>query len=342
MRRVFWVDAVKAICMISVYLIHSGIYYDKGEIDYTYVLIPFYVNAFFFVSGYLFFNKYSHLSKKECKLKPINECVEMVKGTINIVFKLVIPTLLFSSIIYLPKVFFHGNSVSVIKYVIDVFGGISFWFTSALVVSQLILLIMLCFLRNNRWCISITFLFFIVGVYLSNNQVSTTPESYFPWFYRTGIVYTFIMTIGGLFIHCEHIIDKYINSILLISFISYSIIMFYAWNTNLLICLGLSGRCNIFGFIEIFLGISLIVFIAKKMHGILWIEFIGRNSIIFYFFSGVLPAAVGSIAKRLPISKNYGITILVTVLSVTIGYCITYIVVRFMPFLMDLRKLKSK
>lgn len=115
MRRVFWVDAVKAICMISVYLIHSGIYYDKGEIDYTYVLIPFYVNAFFFVSGYLFFNKYSHLSKKECKLKPINECVEMVKGTINIVFKLVIPTLLFSSIIYLPKVFFHGNSVSVIK-----------------------------------------------------------------------------------------------------------------------------------------------------------------------------------------------------------------------------------
>ena len=69
MRRVFWVDAVKAICMISVYLIHSGIYYDKGEIDYTYVLIPFYVNALFLCQWIFIFNKYSHLSKKEMQIK---------------------------------------------------------------------------------------------------------------------------------------------------------------------------------------------------------------------------------------------------------------------------------
>ena len=50
----------------------------------------------------------------------------------------------FSSIIYLPKVFFHGNSVSVIKYVIDVLEELVFGFTSALVVSQLILLLSCC------------------------------------------------------------------------------------------------------------------------------------------------------------------------------------------------------
>ena len=58
------------------------------------------------------------------------------------------------------------------------------------------------------------------------------------------------------------------------------------WNTNLLICLGLSGRCNIFGFIEIFLGISLIVFIAKKMHGIFVDRIYWQKFYHFYFFSG--------------------------------------------------------
>ncbi len=54
----FWIDAVKAICMIAVYLLHSEAYYGIGDISYGYVLTPFYVNAFFFVSGYLLFKKY--------------------------------------------------------------------------------------------------------------------------------------------------------------------------------------------------------------------------------------------------------------------------------------------
>lgn len=56
--KLFWIDAVKAICMFSVYLLHSQQYYGLGNTDYGYALMPFYVNAFFFVSGYLFFKKY--------------------------------------------------------------------------------------------------------------------------------------------------------------------------------------------------------------------------------------------------------------------------------------------
>ena len=57
-EKLFWVDAVKAICMIGVYLLHSEAHYGTGGISYGYWIEPFYVNAFFFVSGYLFFRKY--------------------------------------------------------------------------------------------------------------------------------------------------------------------------------------------------------------------------------------------------------------------------------------------
>ena len=55
--RKFWIDALKAICIICVYVYHTGFYYG---IDYKFVFViePFYVNGFFFISGYLFFRSY--------------------------------------------------------------------------------------------------------------------------------------------------------------------------------------------------------------------------------------------------------------------------------------------
>lgn len=61
MNKLNWVDSIKAICMIAVYLLHSETYYGTAGVSYGYAVQPFYVNAFFFVSGYLFFRKYLNL-----------------------------------------------------------------------------------------------------------------------------------------------------------------------------------------------------------------------------------------------------------------------------------------
>lgn len=58
-NNICWIDLVKAICMILVYLLHVESYTGMAWIkSYGYLLQPFYVNAFFFVSGYLFFRKW--------------------------------------------------------------------------------------------------------------------------------------------------------------------------------------------------------------------------------------------------------------------------------------------
>lgn len=56
-KNINWINAVKAFCIIFVFLRHAGIYYGCGTGVVGDLFIPFYVNAFFFVSGYLLFWK---------------------------------------------------------------------------------------------------------------------------------------------------------------------------------------------------------------------------------------------------------------------------------------------
>lgn len=51
--RYLWVDKVKAICIILVFYSHCSIFYGISIPLMRNVIEPFYVNAFFFVSGYL-------------------------------------------------------------------------------------------------------------------------------------------------------------------------------------------------------------------------------------------------------------------------------------------------
>ena len=62
-QNLYWIDAIKGICMLCVYLCHSEIYYSTDSLGLGYWVKPFYVNAFFFISGYLFFGKWLIHSK---------------------------------------------------------------------------------------------------------------------------------------------------------------------------------------------------------------------------------------------------------------------------------------
>ena len=56
-KNINWINAVKALCIIFVFLEHSKNYYGGDISVLNPFYLPFYVNAFFFVSGYLLFWK---------------------------------------------------------------------------------------------------------------------------------------------------------------------------------------------------------------------------------------------------------------------------------------------
>ena len=85
-KNIKWINTARALCMISVYLLHSEFYYGDAGFSYGYALTPFYVNAYFFISGYLLFKKYMKVPGTVCF--PKNKYHKMIA---NVAFRLIIP-----------------------------------------------------------------------------------------------------------------------------------------------------------------------------------------------------------------------------------------------------------
>ncbi|MBO7239643.1 MAG: acyltransferase family protein [Bacteroidaceae bacterium] len=328
--RLNWIDTLKAICMICVYIAHTEAF-TTGSTMLSKAVLPFYVNAFFFISGYLLYKKYLQ-----------NDIIENFsfstykRGILNCLFKLAIPTIIFSILIYLPKILFHGNSFDLSTFAIEILGGTSFWFTSALFVAQLLLLTLFLTKRKNIFFyLGITTIVFIFLQYLCDYKTKPAIE-YFPWFWRTGLNYSLIMSLGGLYTKYE---DKL--KCLTIIAMAISIAGYYMLYTGRdVACLGLSGRCNIIGFFTSIATTLVLIEIAKRIKANKAINFIGKNSILFYFFSGAIPATFSALSTKFNINDDISL-ITTLVLSLISSYVITYIIVKYLPFLTDIRLINN-
>lgn len=333
-KHLTWIDSLKGICMLGVYLGHSEEYYGSGD-GMGFWVRPFYVNAFFFVSGYLFFGKW--LEKSRLLDGGYFEALK------NVLFRLVVPSILFSTLIYLPKKVFHGGEVGVGRYFLDVFGGISYWFTSALAVAQLLLLTV-CFVikkTHMRWYVAVSVVFFAVGCAANHLHTGGTPSDFFPWFYQTGMEYTLVMAMGGVYRRYEDRVKRWHRHALLLA-VPYLAIMGWALLTHeQLHMIGKNGLFNVLGGVAMVCGVLLVTAFCKKMSNCSALQWIGRNSIVFYFFSGAYPAFVGTVCSRLFPNMGWAMALPVTAASVALGAVTTYAVMRYVPFLVDLRRVSA-
>lgn len=160
--------------MIGVYLLHAEAYYGFGDVQYGKVFMPFYVNAFFFVSGYLLFCK--HLKNNKINGGGYLESLQ------NIIYRLMIPSMIFSAIMFVPKMLFHGAEINISTFLVNIFGGISYWFTSALLVAQVALLTMIRIMkRNGIWSyLFCSVLLFAYGWYLNDIRTDSSAEAFSP------------------------------------------------------------------------------------------------------------------------------------------------------------------
>ncbi|MBP3408624.1 MAG: acyltransferase [Bacteroidaceae bacterium] len=327
--RKFWIDAIKAICMICVYVYHTGYYYGIDYNKFVFIFTPFYVNGFFFISGYLFFKSYDkkHLYGKK----------EYIKSIKNILFRLVIPTIFFSACLYIPK---HWGAIIIDGFIINTLGGTGFWFTSAMCVSQIVLATFFLSNRKNIW---IYFLFattILATMNIFGDIRSKPAEEYFPWYWQTGLIYIFVMCLGGIYYKYEESVYKLISKpfmVLLIT-VAYAVIIYYSliYPTYYF---SLSGRNNMLGIIGMVISILLLISITTRIKESRLLHYIGKNSIVFYFLSGAVPTAVSVITNSLIEEKSYIIYTCVTIVSLAVSCGITYIITHYMPFILDLRNI---
>lgn len=335
-QHLTWIDNTKAICMICVYILHAEVYSGFEDVSYGLLFKPFYVNAFFFVSGYLFFRKWINTNIIH------NIGGGYLSALESLMCRLMIPSLIFSAIVFIPKAFFHGADLNVMSFITNIFGGISYWFTSALFVAQAVLLTLVTILRRKDiWSYLLcSLLLFAIGWYLNYTRTENTAEAFLPWFWKTGIEYTLVMTLGGVYMKYENDINAMWKTILILSAGVYIVAMAMSFNGTNIPVMGLGGRCNLPGGILIASGIALIIALCRTIKGNSFLSFIGQNSIVFYFFSGVFPAFIGMVAQHIFIGRYYIVTLTVAAVSIALAWIATVIINKYLPFLIDIRKIK--
>lgn len=335
-QREHWIDTLKAICIICVYIAHCESFYSPSYNLSKLIVSPFYVNAFFFINGYLIVRKYFKNDKiNNYSLKEYKDNIK------NILYRLAIPTIIFSAIIYLPKNHFNFDLQNFCTVIL---GGVSLWFTSALCVSQFVIYTLFLSKQNNIWLyVFITFLIFIVTNIFGDIR-SKSAEEYFPWFWQTGLIYTSLMMLGGMYYTFEKKIDYYLNktAITTATFIILAGLMLLAGNGVNMYFLGLSGRSNILGYTTTLLSIISLIYITKRIANNKITDFIGKQSIVFYFLSGAVPSTLLFVIDKLPYKNSYIVLVIYILSSITMSYIAAYIILRFFPFLLDIRKAIKK
>lgn len=80
--------------------------------------------------------------------------------------------------------------------------GHTYWFVSALIVSELLILILLLG-RFKSICtyLGASLVFYFIGILIQNNT------SFTPWYIEKGLVATVFLTLGGLYTKVEHIVQ---------------------------------------------------------------------------------------------------------------------------------------
>lgn len=302
---------------------------------------PFFVNCFYFLSGYLIF-------RKQLSQPVINEkAVDYLSGSgktmiVNALYRIAIPSILFATTEFLPKRIVRGESFDVNSFFVETIGGCTFWFTSALVVAELLLVILLCS-RSNK--IGFYFLCGVVlsgvGTYLKQHPLYLLGNENFPWAYANGLSAMAYLAFGGFFWKNEDKIEEIVRTLKkpIAIVISLTLFLFSIW---------LVQKCNgglltfAVKLVRDFIGVFFILYVCKAMPSKKWLEFIGRYSLGFYFLSGALPNITSVLINRVPAMPSGIVLGLVFALSVVSAYFVMKLLVRYFPWVFDLRLLRKE
>ena len=320
-----WVNIGRALSMLGIYVAHCNFYYldlDSNIMSFSNLFrIPF----FYFISGFLFFRSLERYSHKQKFGKIAN--------------KLIWPALLFPALIWIPKTVAHGNDIDIWLFFKDIFGGTATWFISSIIVGQLLLLCLTKWVKNIYAILGITFCMFLAAFYLTT--INPNP---FPWYYKSGLIATLFLSLGGVYYKNQNKFRICISKGILIASCILSVIMhIYTSQKGIYNNIMTAQYENILlGLFNNFVGIIFMLNLCHFIPSIKWLEYIGKNSIVFYFLAGGVPLVIGYLTKCYIPFEGYVMTFFVIAISIAIMFPITYIINRYFAWSLDFSKISNK
>lgn len=337
-KSINWINVVKALCIVFVFLSHVQYYYQLSLPKLNFLFKPFYVNAFFFVSGYLLFWK--QLSEPKI-FEDRSSYILMGSGkslALNILFRIVIPSIIFSIIEFVPSCIIQGKSINVGYALFKTIGGGTYWFTSALVVAELILLLLLCSRRKSVWFYAaICLVLGVCGMVIVKLGILNCSI----WMWKQGLLALLFLAMGGLYWRYENQIDKLMRWWFIIPLLLVYVflaMMTKGYTDPLISTLTIQPL----GYVTSAMACLLLVWICKKIPEVKVLSFVGQNSIGFYFMSGALPIIFSMVAHKFVAGSSVWMMLTVWAASIAVAYIAVLIINRRLPWLWDFRKIKKQ
>lgn len=340
-KDIYWINALKALCMIFVYFGHSELYYGAYIEPINWFRLTFNTNAFFFISGYLLFWKQLTPPRIEAGFQ------DYVKGGMcktagNILFRIIIPSIIFAIIVFFPKNYLRSDAIVLKDFLFDTIGGTTFWFTSALVLAEFMLLLLLMTRQKNIWfyvpfCIGLAFL----GWYLATNDINLVKgTSSFPWHYKQALISMCYIIAGGLYWRYERPIRKMLTKWVLVVLTLAFVAVVILWHDKMEFITSLC-RINILGYFMTLWATVLLIELCRAIPEIKTLSFIGQNTMGYYFLSGAVPNALAILALKFIPGIHWWVLLLLWVLNLLVATVFVKIMNRWLPWLFDLRILSK-
>lgn len=322
-----WVNVLRAWSMAGVYLWHSEVYCGGDRILSVFIS-PACMAVFFFVSGYLFFRKAHDAGQTQTWRHQLG----------NVFFRLVVPTMFFAALLYVPKALFHHQALCWSDFGFSVVGGTTFWFTSALALIQISAIGLLWLMRLVNLSRRLTMaMMMVVGacLWLGFTQIHA-PFNAFPWSFTSGMHYFIFFVLGGCF-SASSLLNDYSRPrhpfLFVLPFVVYVVLSLFVGHPHAMLD-------HLLRLVAAMVGLACFVPLACLVPPSRWQTFVGRNSIAFYFLCGLMPALLAFLFRYFGFEGGWAVPA-VFLLSFMLSGCTSWLLRRYTPSLFDLRELKS-
>lgn len=316
-KRKHWIDLLRGFCMVAILLDHTEIYYTGDNIiGYNYYVANVLV-AFFFLSGYLFYKDTPF--SLQLKLKAIARY-------------LLLPYFIFTTFIAIPKALAHGFDIP--ETLFSVLTGQASWFIAALIVAEIVFSTVLWACKGKTWGLLTLSLVASVACYFLSTRYSNIY-----WQIENACMALPILCFGYFYHKWENVFHRFHNlSSSFFLFILLVIIKVYEHTQGISLLIEPIQVNNWYVFIfDTFIYTLFLVSLAKQLESVTWLEWTGRRSIVYYFFSGGIPLIVSSLLQRIGMgySGEYYRVLIAFLLVYAFASIIAWAIYRYLGFIVQ-------
>lgn len=332
-KDINWINWAKLYGMILVYIYHTSFYLNIPSTGYV-LYESFFVNIFFFISGYLIFRRQlsAPVAEQPARAWADGEGRRLLS---NIICRIAIPTVIFSMINYFPKKILRGQEIEIWTLCHDTILGGSLWFTCALTVAELLfLLLLLSRVRHVLFYFLCAMLIAYAGHSMEQSGVMINGSASVPWCYQKGMIATLYMAAGALFWKMEHHSDRIFRGLRWLLLLSVYLLLIYYYSAEL-------PPAYSKGFYESFLinmtGVLMLVYLSKRSFLSKAADWVGRHTLGLYFVSGAVPNVLAIAYTKVFGAADSLSWLLLSFCSFALSLCIVWIIKKYLPFLLDIR-----